>query len=102
MTESDWKRVVMIGSFAAAAVLVFTGRRNAAFAVAGVGLATLASEHPEKLQKVWDVAPDYVEKGSRLVSEVGDLVEKIAEKGSKLQGMRDSLRGRTGTSDYLT
>lgn len=99
MQEHDWKRIVMIGSFAAAAVLVFTGKRNAAFAAAGAGLITLASEHPERLQKIWDVAPDYIEKGSRLVSEVGGLVEKIAEKGSRLQNMR---HGRTSVADYLT
>jgi len=99
MQERDWKRMVMFGSFAAAAVLVFTGKRTAAFAAAGVGLVTLASEHPDKLQKVWDVAPDYIEKGSRLVSEVGGLVEKIAEKGSRIQSYR---QGRTSTPDYLT
>ena len=100
MQDTDWKRIVMFGSFAAAAVLVFTGKRSAAFAAAGVGLVTLASEHPEKLQKVWDVAPDYIEKGSRLVSEVGGLVEKIAEKGSRIQSFRQG-RG-TSTPDYLT
>jgi hypothetical protein len=99
MQDTDWKRIVMFGSFAAAAVLVFTGKRNAAFAAAGIGLVTLASEHPEKLQKVWDVAPDYIEKGSRLVSEVGGLVEKIAEKGSRIQSFR---HGRTSVPDYLT
>lgn len=99
MQEQDWKRLVMIGSFAAAAVLIFTGKRNAAFAAAGVGMVTLASEHPEKLQKVWDMAPDYIEKGSRLVSEVGGLVEKIAEKSSRLQSYR---HGRTSQADYLT
>ena len=99
MQNRDWKRIVMVGSFAAAAILVFTGRRNAAFAAAGVGLAALASDHPEKLQKVWDVAPDYIEKGSRLVSEFGGLVEKIAEKGSRLQSYR---QGKNPSADYLT
>lgn len=99
MQERDWKRMVMIGSFAAAAVLVFTGKRSAAFAAAGIGLATLASEHPDKLRTVWDAAPGYIEKGSRLVNEVGGLVEKIAEKGSRIQGFR---HGRTSVPDYLT
>lgn len=100
MQERDWKRILMVGSFAAAAVLIFTGKRSAAFAAAGVGLVTLASEHPDHLKKVWDAAPDYIEKGSRLVSEVGGLVEKIAEKGSRIQGYR---QGRaTSTPDYLT
>jgi hypothetical protein len=96
----DWKRIVMIGSFAAAAILVFTGKRNAAMAAAGVGLATLAAEHPDKLRKVWDVAPEYIEKGSRLVNEFGGLVEKIAEKGSRLQSFRQGRQ--TSTPDYLT
>jgi len=99
MQDRDWKRIVMIGSFVAAAALVFSGRRTAAMAAAGVGLATLASEHPEKLRAVWDAAPDYIEKGSRLVNEVGGLVEKIAEKGSRIQGYR---QGRTSMPDYLT
>ena len=99
MQQTDWKRIVMVGSFAAAAALVFTGKRNAAFAAAGVGLVALASEHPDKLKMVWDSAPDYIEKGSRLVNEVGGLVEKIAEKGSRIQSFR---HGRTSTPDYLT
>ena len=99
MQERDWKRMVMIGSFAAAAVLVFTGKRSAAFAAAGVGLATLASDHPEKLQMFWDAAPGYIEKGSRLVNEVGGLVEKIAEKGSRIQSYR---QGSRPSADYLT
>ncbi|MEO5936463.1 MAG: hypothetical protein ABIP81_04545 [Terriglobales bacterium] len=99
MQERDWKRVVMIGSFAAAAVLVFTGKRSAAFAAAGIGLATLASDHPDKLQMFWDAAPGYIEKGSRLVNEVGGLVEKIAEKGSRIQSFRQGARP---SADYLT
>jgi hypothetical protein len=99
MQDRDWKRIVMVGSFAAAAVLVITGKRPAAFAAAGIGLATLASEHPEKLRMVWDAAPGYIEKGSRLVNEVGGLVEKIAEKGSRIQSYR---HGRTSVPDYLT
>lgn len=99
MQQTDWKRVVMFGSFAAAAVLVFTGKRNAAFAAAGIGLVTLAAEHPERLKQIWEQAPDYIEKGSRLVNEVGGLVEKIAEKGSRIQSFR---HGRTSQPDYLT
>ena len=44
----DWKKTLMIGSFAAGAILFLTGRRPAGLAVAGIGVATFAAEHPEK------------------------------------------------------
>ena len=42
--SQNWTRAIVIGSFSAAAFLLVTGRRPAGFALAGIGLATLASE----------------------------------------------------------
>ncbi|HST79258.1 MAG TPA: hypothetical protein VLN58_12290, partial [Verrucomicrobiae bacterium] len=63
----DWRKVLMYGSFAAGAVLFLTGRRPAGLAVAGIGVATLASEHPEKFEEIWHNLPEYIEKGSKFV-----------------------------------
>jgi hypothetical protein len=94
----NWKRYVMYGSFAAAAVLLFTGRRPAGFAVAGIGLAVLAAEHPERFEEMWNRAPEYLDKGQRLVHGVSGIVDKIAEQTSRFQS------GRRGNMehDYLT
>ena len=94
----NWKRAVMIGSFSAAAFLLLTGRRAAGFALAGIGVATLAGEYPEKFEKFWNSAPEYLDKGTRLVQGVGNFVEKIAEQGSRLQSVRERHSG----PDYVT
>jgi hypothetical protein len=94
----NWKRYVMYGSFAAAAVLLFTGRRPAGFAAAGIGLAVLAAEHPDKFEEIWNRAPEYLDKGQRLVHGFGGIVDKIAEQTSRFQSSR-----RGGMEhDYLT
>ena len=40
----DWKKVLIYGSFAAGAVLFFSGKRPAGVAVAAIGAATLATQ----------------------------------------------------------
>ena len=75
----NWKKALMFGSFAAGAILFITGRRPAALALAGVGLATLASEHPEKLEDLWHRMPEYIEKGGKLVDLAANLLERVGE-----------------------
>jgi hypothetical protein len=96
--SENWKRYVMYGSFAAAAVLLLTGRRPAGFAVAGVGLAALAAEHPEKFEEIWNRAPEYLDRGQRLVHGVTGIIDKVAEQTSRFQSSR---RGSM-EHDYLT
>jgi hypothetical protein len=78
----DWKKALIYGSFAAGAILFLTGKRPAAFAVAGVGLATLAAENPEKLEELWRRMPEYIEKGSKAVDLAAVFLERIAERQS--------------------
>ena len=92
----NWKRAAMIGSFSAAAFLLVTGRRAAGYVCAGVGLAVLASEHPQKFEEVFHRAPEYLEKGTRIVQQVSGILEKIGE-----QGNRWKQRNQAG-ADYLT
>lgn len=75
----DWKKALIFGSFAAGAVLVLRGRRPAGLAVAGIGVATLASEHPEKLRDLWRRLPEYVDRSGRLVDTAANILEKLAE-----------------------
>jgi len=96
--SQNWTRALVIGSFSAAAFLLVTGRRPAGFALAGIGLATLASEHPDKFEQIWDKAPEYLEKGTRIVNNIGTFVEKLAEQGARFQ----AARSRASEHDYLT
>ena len=75
----DWKKALMYGSFAAGAVLFITGRRPAGVAVAGIGLATLASAHPEKFEEVWRRMPEYIDKGSKFVDMAANFLERFAQ-----------------------
>ncbi len=76
---SNWKRAVILGSLGAGAVLALTGRRSAGIVVAGVGVAVLASEHPEKVQELWERAPEYMEKGTQIVNMISGFLERLAE-----------------------
>ncbi|MGC2695873.1 MAG: hypothetical protein WA738_08780 [Candidatus Angelobacter sp.] len=84
----DWKKTLMYGSFAAGAVLFFTGRRPAGLAVAGIGVATFAAEHPEKFEEIWHHMPEYIEKGSKFVDMASNFLERLSEqKGGGYRNM---------------
>jgi hypothetical protein len=85
--KMDWKKALIYGSFAAGAILVLTGRRPAGIAVAGIGLATFASEHPEKFEDIWRHMPEYIERGSKFVDMAATFLERIGEHQSG--GMRN-------------
>ena len=63
----NWKRAVIAGSAGAATILVLKGKRPAGVLVAGVGLAVLASEYPEKFERIREEIPTYVRQGTRLL-----------------------------------
>ena len=75
----DWKKALIYGSLATGAVLFFTGRRPAGLAVAGIGLATLASEHPEKFEELWNHMPEYIDKGSKFVDMAATFLERLGQ-----------------------
>jgi hypothetical protein len=75
----DWKKALIYGSFGVGAVLFFTGRRPAGIAVAGIGLATFASEHPEKLEELWRRAPEYIERSGKFIDMASAFVERLSQ-----------------------
>jgi hypothetical protein len=83
----NWKRAVIAASAGAAAVLMLRGRRPAGVLVAGVGLAVLASEYPEKFERIREEIPSYVRQATRFL----DLSMKI---GTKIGELADG-RGRS-------
>jgi len=75
----DWKKTLIYGSLAAGAVLFLTGRRPAGLAVAGIGLATFASENPEKFEELWRRMPEYIDKGSKFVDMAATFLERLGQ-----------------------
>ncbi|HET6840083.1 MAG TPA: hypothetical protein VFK06_00090 [Candidatus Angelobacter sp.] len=75
----NWKNAMIYGSLAAGAILFLTGRRPAGIAVAGVGVATLVAENPDKFTELWNRLPEYVDKGTRLIDAAATIMERMGQ-----------------------
>jgi len=79
---ANWKRALLAGSAAAAVVMFLKRKRAPGIILAGVGLATLASEYPEKFAEFREKLPEYVERGTTFLDaalRVGERLAKAAE-----------------------
>ena len=66
--------------------LMLRGHRTAAMTLSGVALATLATEYPEQFENLWRETPEFIEKSSRIVTNVIDLVDRLSNEGRRLRG----------------
>jgi hypothetical protein len=79
----NWKRALVVGASGASVIMFLKGRKAAGVLLAGVGLATLASEYPEKFAKLREELPDYLDRGTRfleIVSRAGERVAQFAQR----------------------
>lgn len=74
-----WKRALLAGSAGAATVMFLKGNKTAGLILTGVGLATLASEYPEKFAELRENLPEYVERGTTYLDVVTRVGERLAE-----------------------
>jgi hypothetical protein len=82
----NWKQALIFGSLGASAFLLVTGRKPAAGVLAGVGLAALASEYPDHMQRLWERAPEYIDRGNQILSMAATFVERLAEHRALREG----------------
>ena len=75
----DWKKALIFSSFTVGALLFVTGRRPAGLAVAGIGLATFASEYPERFDELWRRTPEYIEKSGKFIDMAATFLEKLSQ-----------------------
>jgi hypothetical protein len=88
----SWKKAAVAGSLGASALLFLKKKWPAGALTAGLALAVLASEYPEKFEGVQKSLPDYFDRGMRLLdmtSRVGQRIAQLAEQGGK--GIWDEL-----------
>jgi len=74
-----WKKAIIMGSIGAAAILFMKKRYPAGVLATGVGLAVLASEYPEKFEKVRRALPDYFDRGMQVMEMAGKAGRRITE-----------------------
>ena len=75
----SWKKAVVAGSIGAAVIFFMKKRYPAGVLATGVGLAMLASEYPEKFEKVRSVLPDYFDRGMQVMEMAGHAGRKITQ-----------------------
>ena len=88
----SWKKAVVAGSAGASAILFLKKKYPAGVLTAGVALAVLASEYPDKFEGVRRSLPEYFDRGMRLLemtSRVGQKITQFAAEGG--QGIWDEL-----------
>jgi hypothetical protein len=73
-----WKRALLAGSAGAASVMFLKRKPAAGMILAGIGLATLASEYPEKFAEFRENLPGYVERGTEYLELVSRMGERLA------------------------
>jgi hypothetical protein len=75
----SWKKAVVAGSIGAAAILFLKKRYAGGVLATGVGLAVLASEYPEKFEKVRRSLPDYFDRGMQVMEMAARAGKRITQ-----------------------
>ena len=78
----NWKRALVFGAAGFGVLMLLQGKKTAGVILAGVSLAALASEYPEKFAEIRERIPEYVERGTTfldVVSRVGERLSDVAE-----------------------
>lgn len=78
----NWKHALIAGGVGVGALLLLRGKRPAGLVCAGIGLATLASEYPEKFRDIRKNFHEYAEQGATLLdvaSKVGERISDMSE-----------------------
>jgi hypothetical protein len=82
----NWKVALVSGAAGVGTAMFLKKKWTAGVILAGVGLATLASEYPEKFAEVRRRLPDFIERGNNFLevaTRVGDRLAEAAESRSQ-------------------
>ena len=75
----SWKKALVLGSMGAATILFMKKKFPAGVLATGVGLAVVASEYPEKFERVRRALPDYFDRGMRVMEMAGRASKRITD-----------------------
>ncbi|HEV2397608.1 MAG TPA: hypothetical protein VGS27_11750 [Candidatus Sulfotelmatobacter sp.] len=90
----SWKKAVVMGSIGAATFLFMKKKYPAGVLATGLGLAVLASEYPEKFEKVRRSLPEYFDRGMQVMEMAGKAGRRLSEgAGHDLVDIWEEIRG---------
>ena len=75
----SWKKAAVLASIGAAAILFMKKKYPAGVLATGAGLALLASEYPEKFEKVRRSMPEYFDRGMQVMEMAAKAGQRITE-----------------------
>jgi hypothetical protein len=75
----NWKKAVIAGTATAGAVLLLRRRSGAGIVLAGISVAALASEYPEKFNQLRRDLPNYVDRGTHFLDVVTRVGQRLAD-----------------------
>lgn len=75
----SWKKAAVLASIGAAAILFMKKKYPAGVLATGAGLALLASEYPERFEKVRRSLPQYFDRGMQVMEMAAKAGQRITE-----------------------
>jgi hypothetical protein len=77
----------------AGAVLMITGKRRTALAVATAGAAVTLLERPEAAQELWAKLPGYIRQGQDFLVRAEGVIEKLGEQAARFRDAASRVQG---------
>ncbi|MGH9503628.1 MAG: hypothetical protein ACRD20_12325 [Terriglobales bacterium] len=75
----NWKVALVSGAAGAGTAMFLKRKWTAGIILAGVGVATLASEYPEMFAEVRNRLPDFIERGNNFLEVATRVGDRLAE-----------------------
>ncbi len=85
LSEIPWTRSVAAGSLLVGAILLITGHRKTAIAVAVAGGAVALLENPEAVREFWDQAPRLLRSSQDFLVRIEDFMDELNKQGVRLR-----------------
>lgn len=83
--EMHWTRGVAAGSLLVGAILLITGRRKSALALAAAGAAVALLENPEAVRDFWEQMPRLLRSSQDFLVRIEDFMDELNKQGVRLR-----------------
>ena len=83
--EIHWSHHLAAISMIAGAILLVTGRKRQALAIAAAGAASTLLERPEAAQELWSSLPGHIRTGQDFLVRAESFIEKLGEQAARLR-----------------